>query len=171
MTHFWLLRGFCTAFRRALWGCWNRVFLPCWQAKAHDVGWTSVLELVWDLGSVSGWLQQCLARGHGAKRSWPLFSSSCACGSVSLGSKDFEVLKWLIFLYMLWQCPSKQCELHGSLQVIAEAFLVFIRFKWLFALQQRKRVLYPGMWAGNTWTMVFHQPVCSQNRDSHWQKS
>lgn len=107
MTHFWLLRGFCTAFRRALWGCWNRVFLPCWQAKAHDVGWTSVLELVWDLGSVSGWLQQCLARGHGAKRSWPLFSSSCACGSVSLGSKDFEVLKWLIFLYMLWQCPSK----------------------------------------------------------------
>lgn len=109
MTHFWLLSGFCTVLLRALWGCWNRVFLPCWRAKAHGLGWSSVLDVVWSLVSVSEWLQQCLAWWHNTERSWPSFSSSCACGSLSLGSKlgDFEVLKWLIFPGMLWQCPCK----------------------------------------------------------------
>lgn len=70
------------------------------------MGWTSVLEMVWDRVSVPEWLQQCLARWHDTKRSW---GSSSVCDSLSPGSRvgDFEVLKWLIFPDMLWQCPCK----------------------------------------------------------------
>lgn len=173
MTHFGLPRGFCTAFRRALWGCWNRVFLPYWQAKAHGMGWPSVLEVVWDVGSVSEWLQQCLARWHDTKGA-DLRSAPAVRVAASAQAPEWEILKSLngwFFLICCDSAPVKQSELCGSLHVIAEAFLVLFKPKWLFTLQQRKRVLYPGMWAGNRWTMIFHQPVCCQSSDSHWQRS
>lgn len=171
------------SFRAAAWflhsvskstvGMLKQGFLILLASKNTWHGLTQRSGGVWDVGSVSEWLQQCLAQWHDTKGA-DLRSAPAACVAASAQAPEWEILKPLngwFFLICCDSAPVKQSELRGSLHVIAEAFLVLFKLKWLFTLQQRKRVLYPGMWAGNRWTMIFHQPVCCQSSDSHWQRS
>lgn len=169
---FLVLSGFCRVFPRALWGCWNRVFLPCWWAKAHGLCWAGFWRWfgvwwVFQRGCSSAWHGDTTLKGA------DFHSAPAVPVAASAWAPKWEILKSLNGKFLLICCdsaPVKQPELCGSLHVI-EAFLVLFKLKWLFTLQQRKPVLYPGMWAGNRWTMIFHQPVCCQSSDSNWQRS